>query len=70
MSEPRKCKICTYGPRQFYLNFGATRSRVEYKTEAGARRQAVRKGYEVDPAPAIHVTPICCDPTSETYRCM
>jgi hypothetical protein len=70
MTEVRTCKICTYGHRQFYISFGATRSRTFYKTEAGARRQAARKGYAVDPAPAQLVTPIWCDPTSETYWSM
>jgi hypothetical protein len=43
--------------RNYYLSFGATRSRKEYKTFAGAVRSAVRKGYKVttkvDPMPAF-----------------
>jgi hypothetical protein len=44
----RKCEIAvsTLG-RRYYLSFGATRSRNEYKTFAGAVRSAIRKGYEV-----------------------
>lgn len=32
----------------YYLGFGASRSKAEFKTFAGAVRSATRKGYEVE----------------------
>jgi hypothetical protein len=56
---------------RFYISYlgRGTRSRKDYKTEAGARRIAISKGEVLDPAPAKYVLPIYLDPTSETYRC-
>jgi len=61
-------KISFDGYRYYisYLGRG-TRSRKDYKTEAGARRIAISKGEVVDPTPAAYVLPIYLDPTSETY---
>jgi hypothetical protein len=56
---------------RFYISYlgRGTRSRKDYKTEAGARRAADQAGEVLDPAPAEYVRPIYLDPTSETYRC-
>jgi hypothetical protein len=68
MTRPTTAAIRNDGCR-FYISYlgRGTRSRKEYKTEAGARRAADQAGEVVDPAPAKYVLPIYLDPTSETY---
>jgi hypothetical protein len=46
MKKVCEIAVSTLG-RKYYLSFGCTRSRSEFKTFAGAVRSAKRKGYKV-----------------------
>lgn len=66
---PKPTAKISHDGYRYYISFlgRGTRSRKDYKTEAGARRIAISKGEVVDPTPAAYVRPIYLDPTSETY---
>jgi hypothetical protein len=68
---PKPTAKISFDGWRYYISYlgRGTRSRKDYKTEAGARRIAISKGEVVDPTPAAYVLPIYLDPTSETYRC-
>jgi len=65
----RTVQICNDGHSHYCSFVGeGLKSKKTWKTENGARRWAIVKGYKVLATASEYHLPIYLDPTSETYQ--